>query len=407
MTYFVNKTNGTAIVVPDGTKDTTSTSLTLLGKLSSNYGEDQNENFLKLLENFAFSSSPANPITGQIWYDTVNAVVKVYDSGTSAWKSIGQNIQGNVITTANLQIGPQGFELQEIAGAVKLINKTSNGNISIFTNISGTSTMAVNINGSTGLLTVAGNPTNNLGVTTKSYVDGFINTLTANAANQADALSTLQANLNALNSNVNTLSANVNSLSSGTGSVNAKDIALNGNIALQNSGTGNVAINIKTPGGVTILSAQGSVDTATPVTIKGQWVLGTNASIQANYADLAENFSSDREYDPGTVLVLGGSNEVTESTVEDDIKVAGIVTTDPAFVMNHKLTGTKSCIALQGRVPCKVVGPIELGDMLVTSSVPGHAKKAVNPAVGSVIGKALQNYDSAEPGVIEILAGRM
>jgi hypothetical protein len=178
-------------------------------------------------------------------------------------------------------------------------------------------------------------------------------------------------------------------------------------VALDNSGSGNVAINLKTPGGITVLSAQGSSDSATPVTIKGQWTLGVNASINALYADLAENFASDRIYEPGTVLVFGGSREVTESTLENDVKAAGVVTTDPAFVMNYKLEGTKSCLALQGRVPCKIIGPVEIGDMLTTSSIPGHAKKAENPILGSIIGKSLQNYNSEEPGIIEILAGRM
>lgn len=407
MTYFVNKTNGTAIVVPDGTKDTTSTSLTLIGKLASSYGEDQNENFVRLLENFANSTNPANPITGQLWYDTTNEVIKVYDATSSTWTSVGQTIQGNVTTTANLQVGDLGFEIQQILGNVSLINKANNGNIAIFANISGVSTRVIGIEGSTGQITVASNSTNNLGVTTKSYVDSLINSLTANAAGQAVSLNSLSSNISTLQSNITSLSSNVNSLSSGSGTLNAKDILLNGNVALDNSGSGNVAINLKTPGGITVLSAQGSSDSATPVTIKGQWTLGVNASINALYADLAENFASDRIYEPGTVLVFGGSCEVTESTLENDVKAAGVVTTDPAFVMNYKLEGTKSCLALQGRVPCKIIGPVEIGDMLTTSSIPGHAKKAENPILGSIIGKSLQNYNSEEPGIIEILAGRM
>ena len=414
MTYYVNKTDGTAIVVLDGTKDITSTSLTLLGKLSSNYGENQNENFVRILENFAYSSSPANPITGQIWYNTTEKVLKVYNAADSAWTTIGQKITGNTSITGNLIVGGAGVELQEVNGSFKLINQSTNGNISIVANVGGTYSQVLNIEGATGLITVAGNATNNLGITTKSYVDSHVNNLTSNAATQSTSIqslstniSSLQANINSINSNINSINSNVNSLNSGTTSLNAKDISLNGNVVLDNSGTGNVYVNLKTPGGVSILTAEGSVDTATPVTIKGQWLLGTNASINALYADLAENFASDQDYEPGTVLVFGGSAEVTESTEENDIKVAGVVTTDPAFVMNQELTGTKSCIALQGRVPCKVIGPIKLGDMLTTSSVTGHAQKATDPVLGSIIGKALQNYEFNEPGVIEILAGRM
>ena len=266
MTYYVNKTNGVAIVIPDGTKDTTSTSLVLLGRLASNYGENQNENFVRLLENFAFSTSPTNPITGQLWYDTVNTVMKVYDSASGQWTSIGSNTQGNSAITGNLLVGPTAFEIQEVAGSVKLINKSNNANIAIFATIGGTSTSVLNVQGSTGLITVAGNATNNLGVTTKSYVDSYVDSLTANAASQASTLNTLSGNIATIQSNISSLSTNVNSLSSGTGAVNSKEISLNGNLALGNSGTGNVAIDIKTPGGVTILSAQGSLDTAAPVT---------------------------------------------------------------------------------------------------------------------------------------------
>ncbi len=407
MTYFVNKTDGTAIVIPDGTKDTTSTSLVLLGRLASNYGENQNENFVRLLENFAFNNSPANPINGQLWYDTGNLVVKFYDSTTTSWKSIGTTIQGNSAILGSLLIGTQGFEIQELGGTTNLINRTLNANVAIFANVNGVSTRILNVQGSTGLITVSGNATNNLGIPTKSYVDSFVDSLTANAASQATSINTLTGNVATMQSNIGSLSSNLSGLSSGTGSVNSKEILLNGNLVLTNSGTGNVAVNLRTPGGVTVLSAQGSSDTATPVTIKGQWVLGTNASLEANYADLAENFASDQEYQPGTVLVFGGAHEVTESTVENDTKVAGVVTTDPAFVMNHSLPGTKSCIALQGRVPCKVTGVVTLGDMLVTSSVPGHAKVSHDPKPGTVIGKALQNHESTGPGVIEILAGRV
>jgi hypothetical protein len=217
MTYFVNKTNGTAIVVPDGTKDTTSTSLTLIGKLASSYGEDQNENFVRLLENFANSTNPANPITGQLWYDTTNEVIKVYDATSSTWTSVGQTIQGNVTTTANLQVGDLGFEIQQILGNVSLINKANNGNIAIFANISGVSTRVIGIEGSTGQITVASNSTNNLGVTTKSYVDSLIDSLTANAAGQAVSLNSLSSNISTLQSNITSLSSNVNSLSSGSG----------------------------------------------------------------------------------------------------------------------------------------------------------------------------------------------
>lgn len=79
MAYQINKTNGTIIAsVPDGQVDTLSTDLTLIGKNYSNYGDYLNENFVKLLENFADTIRPTNPITGQLWYDTTETILKIY-----------------------------------------------------------------------------------------------------------------------------------------------------------------------------------------------------------------------------------------------------------------------------------------------------------------------------------------
>jgi hypothetical protein len=128
----------------------------------------------------------------------------------------------------------------------------------------------------------------------------------------------------------------------------------------------------------------------------------------AQYADLAEKYQSDLDYEPGTVLIFGTDTEVTISTVYEDNRVAGIVTTNPAYLMNSAADGV--AVALQGRVPCRVVGTICRGDMMVTSNVPGVATACmppVGPHIGTVIGKALQNYDSDEVGIIEIVVGRV
>ena len=87
MAYSIQLSNGTTLVpggLSDGTVDTTHSSLILVGANYAGYGQFINENFIRLLENFSFSSSPANPLRGQLWWDTVNNILKVY-SGTS-WK---------------------------------------------------------------------------------------------------------------------------------------------------------------------------------------------------------------------------------------------------------------------------------------------------------------------------------
>jgi hypothetical protein len=125
----------------------------------------------------------------------------------------------------------------------------------------------------------------------------------------------------------------------------------------------------------------------------------------ARWADLAEKYLADRAYEPGTVLEFGGEKEVT--VAEDSTRrVAGIVSTDPAFIMNNDLKGeTVIKLALQGRVPCKVRGKIRKGDMLVSGGN-GYARPSSDPVIGTVIGKALENFDGGE-GIIEVVVGRL
>lgn len=147
----------------------------------------------------------------------------------------------------------------------------------------------------------------------------------------------------------------------------------------------------------------------TPGRIQGVWTLeGTGSRFAATWADLAEWYSSDTEYEPGTVVMFGGEAEVTKSNKQGTTKVAGVVTTAPAFVMNEKCEGTRVCIALQGRVPCKVVGTIKKGDLMITSSIPGVAVSAGETAsAGTIIGKALEDFDSERIGTIEVAVGRL
>ena len=145
---------------------------------------------------------------------------------------------------------------------------------------------------------------------------------------------------------------------------------------------------------------------ATTGTIQGTWSLVNNSKLQATYADLAEYYEGDKNYEPGTVLVFGGDKEVTATGMVNDTRLAGVVTTEPAYVMNVDQTGIKVCIALAGRVPCKVVGRVKKGDMLTTASTLGCAVKALNPTLGSIVGKALEDKDYSEVGVIQIAVGR-
>ena len=175
----------------------------------------------------------------------------------------------------------------------------------------------------------------------------------------------------------------------------------------------NTAFNIyyaaTTSGALTAVKYDGSDMTFNPST--STFVVtnsSTTASI-AKYADLAERYTADADYEAGTVVELGGTEEVTQTKRSRSVAIAGVVSTDPAYLMNSGLENGVS-IALLGRVPCKVVGTINKGDILVSSSTPGHAeahRDIHNPPSGSAIGKAIENKTDEGPGIIEVLVGRL
>jgi len=140
-------------------------------------------------------------------------------------------------------------------------------------------------------------------------------------------------------------------------------------------------------------------------TITGNWGLSAGSKLTATYADLAEYYTADQFYAPGTVLAFGGSQEVTIAK-DSTNKVAGVVSTNPAYVMNSLCKGEFIvALALQGRVPCKVRGTIAKGDMLVSGG-DGYARPATTPLMGTVIGKALENFSGSD-GIIEVAVGRL
>jgi len=122
----------------------------------------------------------------------------------------------------------------------------------------------------------------------------------------------------------------------------------------------------------------------------------------AQYADLAEKYEADADYEAGTVVHYGGDKEVTECDQDHCTKVAGVVSTAPGYRMNDGLEAEHvAMVALTGRVPCKVTGPVAKGDMMVSAGN-GMARAEANPTYGAVIGKALENWEGGE-GVIEVV----
>jgi hypothetical protein len=196
-----------------------------------------------------------------------------------------------------------------------------------------------------------------------------------------------------------------------TANVTGGNIATGGAIsaagAITGAGITGTSLNISTGtanvGGITNANLNG-IGNIGNATVGFNTVFATATS--ARYADLAELYAADAEYAPGTVLDFGGSDEVTLSTGINSVRVAGVVSTNPAHLMNSTLQSEHTAaLALVGRVPTLVVGAVKKGDMMVTAGG-GRAQACAEPRMGSVIGKALQDHPGGQ-GVIEIVVGRM
>jgi len=126
----------------------------------------------------------------------------------------------------------------------------------------------------------------------------------------------------------------------------------------------------------------------------------------AQYADLAERFESDTEIAPGTVVQLGGAKEITKAIDALTEDVFGVISTEPGFIMNEAAGDEKTHprVAMTGRVPVNVVGPVKKGARLVhAGNGVARAAKASEANSFNVIGRALESKDSDGYGSIEVI----
>jgi hypothetical protein len=303
------------------------------------------------------------------------------------------NVTGNINAAAN--VNATGNVV--VVGNVNVTSNVTANNISTGSNV----TVGLNLSVS-GNSAVAGSATVTGNIIATGNVSANYLTLT-NTAN-------ISANINVTgnsrvtgNSNV-TGNLTVTGTSSTTGNLSAGNISTAGNITASNANLGNTQCgDLGVSGALTITQLTAGAN-STAGTITGNWTLTAGSRLQATYADLAEYYEADVKYLPGTVVMFGGEKEVT--LAEDGTsKVAGVVSTNPAYVMNSTCPGLLTAVALQGRVPCKVRGKISKGDMLISGGN-GFARPNQFPAMGTVIGKALQDFDGYE-GVIEVAVGRL
>lgn len=471
MAYNLQLTNGSLLTqLPDGVVDTTTTSLALIGKNFPNWGIHVNQNVLRITENFSNSTSPLNPLQGQLWWDSNNKLLKVHrgaglwkvvstgrtgegnlppsspDEGdfwwnpvtkqlnawnatAGNWRTIGPvesiavpptNFTGNVIgsdiignvTVANKLVGvfatgdtvpfttsqliginkvnpglnfagsveptlisSPNMEFGVNAGSVHVTSITGGTGIALRVSPTGagSTTTALSVDGSTARVSVSQAPVGNLDVVNKGHLDSELvdleNTLSNSISSLADTISSDYATVVYVDEKV-------------------------GNITLSNlSGTELVSANL--------VPAANLLYNLGNTSLWWNNIYGT--SVHARYADLAERFSADAEYQPGTVVELGGEQEVTIALHELSDDVFGVVSTDPAYLMNSSSGDniTHPPIALQGRVPVLVTGPVSKGDRLVAAGS-GLARKGQRHELTpwNVIGRAIEDKEDVAVGLV-------
>jgi len=204
-----------------------------------------------------------------------------------------------------------------------------------------------------------------------------------------------------------------NSISLGTSNVNIGSSG--GNVTVSVGGTSNVAVFTTT--GLTLGTNSLTVGEIVNSNANGVGNIGSSTTYfntvfakatSAQYADLAEMYVSDADYAPGTVVEFGGDKEITITKQGHSTAVAGIISTNPSYLMNSTQAGEHVLpVALTGRVPCRVQGPVRKGDVLVSSSTPGVAQRiGMNWQPGCIIGKSMENIATSDIQTIEVAVGR-
>ena len=164
------------------------------------------------------------------------------------------------------------------------------------------------------------------------------------------------------------------------------------------------------PVGTDILRCDGFFGnlTATNLVIQGTFEAELGAMLvgtwAATYSDIAERYESDKDYTPGTVVKIGGDKEITATDVSVD-DVFGVISTNPAYVLNSGQEGLYLPVVMVGRIPVRVTGPIVKGDRLVSSNIPGVAR-AVKDSERSchtpIFGRALENSATEGERLVEV-----
>jgi filamentous hemagglutinin len=321
-------------------------------------------------------------------------------ANVGVWYNGGLSITGDLSVSGNATLSGNilGDRIQN--GTTQIDIQTPGGNANV--TIGGTSNVAVF---ATDRLTLAGNllPSANitydLGTTTQRWKDLWLSNSTiylGNAQISANATSLVFTNPAGGTTVLAGASAGVTGATvSATGNITGGNLTTAG-ILTVNSGAAATAI-VNGAG-----NAVGNIGSSS-VYFNRLFAQATTAL----YADLAENYLGDADYAPGTVVDFGGTQEVTISTVDSSKRVAGVVSTNPAHLMNAGIVGEHVVtVALIGRVPASVTGTVRKGDLMVSAGDgTARAVTIASPKVGTIIGKALEDFNG-DKGTIEIVIGK-
>lgn len=357
------------------------------------FARDATDGTWKLFSNITSPINSTIPFANAV-YDPIQVGLITSSGGT---------FSGNV-TVANLNSNSQ------VTGTGLSVTGNANvGNLGatagVFTGaVTGSTTLDITGNATVGNLSTAGliSTTGNI-IATGNITGGNLKTtaVTIAASGAITGVTTINASGNANVGNIGATAGVFTGAITGSTTMN-----ITGNITGGNLTTAGV-LTVNTNAAATAIvnaagNAVGNIGSST-----GYFNTVFATSQQALYADLAEFYLADEPYGFGTVLMFGGSQEVTQCDHANSHRVAGVVSKDPAYLMNsglnHSNGGHPVPLALTGRVMCQVRGPVEPGDILV-SAANGWAMVNNNAQAGRILGKSLESR--ADDGMVEIVVGK-
>jgi hypothetical protein len=392
MSYQIYLTNNTLFAtIADGTINQSS-SMTLIGKNYANYGQFLDDNFIHLLENSSNTTPPTSPITGQLWWDSGNSLLKVYNG--SSFKVISAATASSTAPTSNVA-GDLWFD-------------SSNSLLKVYTGTGWLTVGPSSVNGTGAVPAViydnAGSPQahNVIQLTVGNTIVGMISADTsAYTPNPAiSGFSTIKPGLQLSTSSPTYLFQGTAVNATTLDGYAASDFILASGGALANL----TVSGAMTVGGGLINSAGNGVSNIGGAGAYFNTVFAKATSAQ--YADVAERFAADEVYEAGTVVELGGSAEITKVDAELSNKVFGVISTRAAYLMNAGAGDdqTHPPVAMTGRVPVRVIGKIRKGDRLVSAGN-GIARSALEGEVTAFnsIGRALADKNDDAEGTVEAI----